>query len=119
MGITTRRRHDPPPAIPADTLARIDAMTPEEIQLKAEADPDNPPMTDDEADRVIFARAVRRVRELSGLSQPVFAERYHIALGRLRDWEQARYKPDSVAAAYIKAIRHDPKAIERALAADD
>ncbi len=29
-----------------------------------------------------------------------------------------RFRPDSVAAAYIRTIHHDPAVVERALAAD-
>jgi putative transcriptional regulator len=95
--------------------ARLDAMTDEEIERNALADSDNPPMTDDELTRAAFARTVRRAREKSGLSQAQFAERYQINLGRLRDWEQGRSQPDSVAVAYVTVIGYDPKTVERAL----
>jgi putative transcriptional regulator len=43
------------------------------------------------------------------------AERYHIPLGTLRDWEQGRSEPDGPARAYLKAIAGDPDAVKRAL----
>lgn len=116
-----RRGLDPknPPKLAPERRARLAAMTPEAIERNAAADPDNPPMTGEEAERVIFARTVREARARLGMSQPVFAERFHIALARLRDWEQARHQTDSVAAAYIKTILSNPKAVEKALQAED
>ncbi len=95
--------------------SRIDALTPEQIEENARTDPDNPPMTDEELSRAVFSRDVRQVREKVGLSQKEFAERYAINLGRLRDWEQGRFNPDSVTRAYIKLIAHDPEGARRVL----
>ena len=44
-----------PPSLSAETLARLDTMTPEEIEENARNDPDNPPLTDDELDQVRLA----------------------------------------------------------------
>ncbi len=112
-------RLDPrhPPSFSDAERADLDAMTQWEIDQAAEADAENPPLTDDQLARAVFARAVRQARAQTGLSQPLFAARFHITLSRLRDWEQARFKPDSVAAAYIKIIMANPGAVERALAA--
>jgi putative transcriptional regulator len=95
--------------------SRIDALTPEQIEENARTDPDNPPMTDEELSRAVFSRDVRQVREKVGLSQKEFAERYAINLGRLRDWEQGRFNPDSVTRAYIKLIAHDTEGARRVL----
>ena len=108
-----------PPASLHDQRARLEAMTDDEIDGHAATDAENPEWSDERLDRAVFARDVRRARQRTGLTQTLFAKRYHIAVSRLRDWEQARYEVDSVAAAYIKAIRHDPKAIERALEIED
>jgi len=80
-------------------------------------DSDNLPLTDDELERGRIGRAVRKIREATGLSQDKFAKRFHINPSRLRDWEQGRFKPDSVALAYLKVIEKNPKAVEDALAA--
>lgn len=106
-----------PFAFTADQRARLDAMTDDDIQRAAEADPDNPPLTDAELDRMTAARAVRVARRKTGLSQAKFAERFHINPARLRDWEQGRYQPDSVALAYLRVIEADPDAVARVLAA--
>lgn len=97
--------------------ARLEAMSDDEIERNADSDPDAQPWTDEQLDQAVFARAVRRTRERLGLSQSQFAERFHINLARLKDWEQGRFRPDSVALAYIKVIEHDPEAVARALSA--
>jgi len=50
-----------------------------------------------------------------GLSQTEFAERFHVPVGTLRDWEQTRATPPDFAIAYIKVIASNPKAVEKAL----
>jgi len=37
---------------------------------------------------------VKIIRRALHLTQEEFAERYHIPLGTLRDWEQGRAEPD-------------------------
>jgi putative transcriptional regulator len=49
------------------------------------------------------------------LSQAAFAERFHINLRTLQDWEQARRVPDQVARAYLRVIERNPEAVETAL----
>jgi putative transcriptional regulator len=58
---------------------------------------------------------VQYVRKQTGLSQPVFAARFHIPLGTLRDWEQARRMPDAAALAYLRVIERIPQAVQQAL----
>jgi putative transcriptional regulator len=92
-------------------------LTPEQIEQNAISDPDSPPMTEEELVRASIARHVRCQREKSGLSQAKFAKRFQINPARLRDWEQGRSKPDSVALAYLKVIEKNPKAVDEALVA--
>ena len=99
-----------------ETLARLDALTPEEIEQNAIDDPDNPPSTQEELDRGVAGRFVRLTREATGLSQEKFAHKFHINVARLRDWEQGRHMPDSLALAYLKVIARNAKAVEEALA---
>jgi putative transcriptional regulator len=108
-----------PPKLSAEHRARIEAMTDDQLDQNAKDDIDNPPMTDEQLDRAVFARTVRQLRQKLDLTQDTFAKRFHISLSRLKDWEQARYRPDSVAAAYLKVIERDPKAVERALETED
>ncbi len=88
----------------------------EEIEQNALDDPDNPPSTEEELDRGVAGRRVRLLRQSLNLSQPQFAERYRINLGRLRDIEQGRTMPDSAFLAYITVIEQEREAVDRALA---
>lgn len=74
-------------------------------------DADAPELTDDQLERANAARFVKSVRAETGLSQEAFAARYRINLARLRDWEQARSKPDSAIIAYFKVIRQEPEMV--------
>jgi putative transcriptional regulator len=104
-----------PPRLKEEEKARLDAMTGEEITAAAESDPDNPPLTDEDLERMRFTRLVRVVRKRSGLSQSRFAEMYRINVARLRDLEQGRTQPNSAMLAYLTAIAREPEAVERAL----
>jgi putative transcriptional regulator len=98
-----------------EQLARLEAMTPEEIEQNALDDPDNPPFTDEELERLSIAAPIQRARRGMGLTQVQFSERFHINLARLRDWEQGRYKPDSALLAYLKIIAAEPELVSRIL----
>ena len=104
-----------PPKLSPDERARLAAMTDQEIETSASSDPDAPLWSDDQLERAVFARSVRRARERLGLSQSQFAHRFRINLARLKDWEQGRFRPDSVALAYVKVIEREPEAVDRAL----
>jgi putative transcriptional regulator len=108
-----------PPKMSKEARARLDAMTDEEITAAAESDPDNPPLTDEELERVRLARRVQSVRARTGLSQRQFAEVYRINVARLRDLEQGRTQPDSAMLAYLAVIAREPEAVERALREDE
>lgn len=53
----------------------------------------------------------------AGLMQEAFALRYGFNLGRLRDLEQKRTRPDSVVPAYFLVIQKNPEAVKDTLAA--
>jgi putative transcriptional regulator len=114
---TVRFKLDPnnPPTLTPEQRARLDAMTPQEIEQNAVDDPDNPPLTDEELARGRAARFIRQARENTGLSQAKFAERYRINKRRLQDLEQGRAMPDSAFLAYIAVIRRDPALVENAI----
>jgi putative transcriptional regulator len=90
--------------------ARIDAMTDEEAEANALADPDNFP-----PERAIPSARSRVIRIRLGLTQEEFSARYHIPLGTLRDWEQHRAEPDQATRAYLKVIAKEPELVARAL----
>jgi putative transcriptional regulator len=116
---TVRFKLDPanPPKLSPEAKARLDAMTPEEIEANALSDPDNPPSTDEELERGVLGRRVRLARQALGLTQEQFAERFRIPIGTLRDWEQGRRKPEAPALAYLAVIERETDAVDRALAA--
>jgi putative transcriptional regulator len=60
---------------------------------------------------------VKAIRKGTRLTQEAFAMRYGFNLGRLRDLEQKRTRPDSVVRAYLLVIQKNPKAVRDALAA--
>lgn len=96
--------------------ARVDAMTDEEAEANALADPDNPPMTEEQLRAASRMPQVKVIRRALRLTQEEFAERYRIPLGTLRDWEQGRSQPDAPARAYLKVIATDPQGTAAALA---
>jgi len=115
--MTVRRKLDPArlEGLRDETLRRIDAMTPDEIEANAAGDPDNPSLTEGELRRGAFGRTIRRTRERLNLSQKAFAEQYDINLRTLQDWEQGRVSPDSGTMAYLRVIAFEPEAVRRAL----
>jgi putative transcriptional regulator len=65
----------------------------------------------------IDAAKVKEIRAATGLSQPKFARLLNVDVGTLRNWEQGRREPTGPAKALLKAIKHDPKSVLKALAA--
>lgn len=66
--------------------------------------------------RIASGVDARVIRERAGMTQPQFAEVYHIPVGTLRDWEQGRRMPDAPARALLKIIAADHVAAAQALA---
>ena len=58
---------------------------------------------------------VRLLREALGLSQEDFAERFHLSLRTIQEWEQRRRVPEGPALTLLRVIERDPRAVERAL----
>jgi putative transcriptional regulator len=96
--------------------ARLEAMTEEEIEANALADPDNPPITPEELARMRRVPNPKRIREKLQLTQEAFAERFEIPLGTLRDWEQGASHPYGAARTLLRVIEQDPEAVANALA---
>ncbi len=83
------------------------------------ADPSDPKDFDvfpEALDRGQKARLVRTARTRLNLSQAEFARRFHVPLGTLRDWEQARATAPDFAVAYVRMIMRDPDMVEAAVA---
>jgi putative transcriptional regulator len=104
------------PELEREVMASIDwdkvhAMSEEEIEKAIADDPDASPLTETEG----MALRLQAIRRRMKLSQTQFAERFHIPVATLRDWEQARRQPDAAVWAYIQVIDHEPDAVLRAL----
>jgi putative transcriptional regulator len=58
---------------------------------------------------------VRMVRVNLKMTQAEFARTFHVGLKTLQKWERGERRPTGPAAALLQVIRHDPKAVKRAL----
>ena len=95
--------------------AALRAMTDEEINAAALADPDNPPITPERQALLKRVPQVKVMRRALGLTQEEFSARFRIPLGTLRDWEQGKSEPDQASRAYLTVIARDPEAVRKAL----
>ena len=90
-------------------------MTPEAVEKAARADRDAQPLTEADLKRMKRTPQAKVIRRALELTQEEFADRYHIPLGTLRDWEQGRAEPDQPAKAYLMVIAGDPDHVNRVL----
>jgi putative transcriptional regulator len=98
---------------------RVAALTGEQALQNALADPDNPPLTDEQLARLRRVPDPQEIRQHLGLTQREFAQQFQIALGTLRDWEQGARRPDSAAKAYLRVIAAVPDAVRRILQTEE
>ena len=73
-------------------------------------------VTQEAMDRGQRARLIRKTRIGLGLSQAEFAARFHVPVGTLRDWEQARATAPDFAVAYVQVIGRYPDIVAQAVA---
>ena len=92
-------------------------MSDEDVEAAALSDTDALPISDSEFEHRKRVPRVKTIRRALALTQDEFAQRFHIPVGTLRDWEQGRSTPDQPALAYLKVIARDPEAVARALKA--
>jgi putative transcriptional regulator len=90
-------------------------MTAKALERAARADPDAQPLTAADFKRMKRTPQAKIIRRALELTQEEFAVRYHIPLGRLRDWEQGRAEPDQPTRAYLTLIARDPERVNRTL----
>lgn len=92
-------------------------MKKEPVVLPADpVDAEDFDVTPEALDRGQRARLIRRTRTGLGLSQAEFAARFHVPVGTLRDWEQARATAPDFAVAYVRVIGRHPEMVARAVA---
>ncbi len=96
--------------------ARVEAMTEEEVEANALADPDSAPETPEELAVAWGVEYVQQIRSRLSLTQAEFSDRFHIPLGTLRDWERGVSVPDTSARTLLRVIAREPEAVLRALA---
>ena len=97
--------------------SRVDALSDEEIEHAARADPDAPPLSDEELARFQRIVDVRALRRRLGMSQERFASSFCLSVGTVRDWEQGRAVPDGPARVLLKLIDRNPEIVLETLQA--
>jgi len=97
------------------TPSPLRSMTAEAIERAARADRDAQPLTETDLERMKRTPRAKIIRRALQLTQEEFAERYHIPLCTLRDWEQGRAEPDQPTRAYLTIIARDPDHVNRTL----
>lgn len=65
---------------------------------------------------VVNAAEVKKIRQITGLSQIEFCQLIDVQVSTLRNWEQGRREPTGPAKALLRAIKNDPKHVLFALA---
>lgn len=92
-------------------------MKKEHIILPADpAGPEDRDVSIEGMERGQRARLIRKTRTALGLSQTEFASRFHVPVGTLRDWEQARATAPDFAVAYVRVIGQHPDMVAQAVA---
>ncbi len=66
--------------------------------------------------RVAAGPDVKAIRAQTKLSQAKFAEKLHIPVATLRDWEQHRRSPDAPARTLLGMVDADPQAAMKLMA---
>jgi len=64
---------------------------------------------------VVPGKDLRGIRERLGLSQEAFAQRFHLSLRTVQEWEQQRRVPEGPARVLLQIIDREPEAAARAL----
>lgn len=104
-----------PPELTLEEIARMDAITDEQIEAAAA---EEGPYTPEMEDSIRVIHAVRRARNATGLSQSKFAERYGFNVRTLQGWESGRFKPDTATQNYLRLIESDPDSVAKVIAAE-
>ncbi|MBU0783016.1 MAG: helix-turn-helix domain-containing protein [Gammaproteobacteria bacterium] len=86
---------------------RVDSTTEKEITSHK--------LMDETEANMDAARFARRVRKRLGFSQAEFAERIHVSLDTIRNWEQGKRVPTGAAKALLQVLDKAPEAALAAL----
>ncbi len=93
----------------AEDWRRLDALTDEEITAAALADPDNPPLSDEQLAQFRRPALSMNVRLKLRMGRETFAAAYGIPLETLRAWERHQVEPTDVELAYLRLIEREPE----------
>ncbi len=96
----------------------LDKLSDEEVERRAESDPDGKPLTEEDLRKLRRSSQVRVLRMALGLTQEEFADAYGVPVGTLRDWEQGRREPDQASKTLLKLIKIMPEEVRAALAGE-
>lgn len=96
--------------------ARLDAMTDDEVEAAALADPDAQPMSPEQLAQGEPDQSVIRLRVDLGMTREQFSDRFQIDLATLREWEQGRRPVDEPARTLLRVIAYAPDVVDEALA---
>lgn len=77
--------------------------------IRGEAEPERVHLPPDWID-------VRAIRAKLGLSRPVFAERFGLAIAVVRNWEQGLRRPDPAACVLLMVIGRSPDVVAETVA---
>jgi putative transcriptional regulator len=94
---------------------RLNALTDADIEAAAEADLENPLLTDAELKQFRPVPNPKEIRKRLNMTQQQFSQQFELPLGTLRDWEQGTREPDSAAKSYLRVIAKNPQEVIRAL----
>jgi len=95
--------------------ARLNALTDAEIEAAAEADLENPLLSDAELKQFRPVPNPKEIRKRLNMTQQQFSQQFELPLGTLRDWEQGTREPDSAAKSYLRVIAKIPQGVIQAL----
>ncbi len=94
---------------------RLNALTDADIEAAAEADLENPLLTDAELKQFRPVPNPKEIRKRLNMTQQQFSQQCELPLGTLRDWEQGTREPDSAAKSYLRVIAKNPQEVIKAL----
>ena len=94
---------------------RLNALTDADIEAAAEADLENPLLTDAELKQFLPVPNPKEIRKRLNMTQQQFSQQFELPLGTLRDWEQGTREPDSAAKSYLRVIAKNPQEVIKAL----
>lgn len=97
-------------ALAATDWGRVDAITDEDIARQIGSNPDAAP----DMAPVVDVRAIRRA---AGMTQAQFAAAYEFSVRTVQEWERGAKRPSGPARTLLRAIKSDPEALRKALAA--